>query len=124
MIDYFGTILITIGYVASALLLILCKDRIPWSGFLCVLTLFYGLLFFIVFSVEKRDTEYLYDLEYTVRLHYIDGCTQVKTFTCRGYETPMICGERGSFIFRLGDEEIPAVIRYDVVNKTQIQKKD
>lgn len=123
MMYYIGTILIVIVYIFLFALAFSIKEKESRRWCLGVTTLIFGMLFIIVFPSENRDAKYPYDLQYTVRLHYIDGYTQVRTFTCRGYETPTVRGERGGFIFRCGNQEIPAVIRYDVVNKKQIQKE-
>lgn len=120
---YIGTILIAIGYIILFALAFAIVEKDYRRGCLGITTFIFGMLFIIVFPSENRDAKYPYDLQYTVKLHYIDGYTQVRTFTCRGYETPKVRGERGSFIFRCGNQEIPAVIRYDIVSKQQIQKE-
>lgn len=123
MMYYIGTILIVIVYIFLFALAFSIKEKESRRWCLWVTTLIFGMLFIIVFPSENQNAKYPYDLQYTVRLYYIDGYTQVRTFTCRGYEAPKVCGERGSFIFRCGNQEILAVIRYDVVNKKQIQKE-
>ena len=120
---YIGTILIAIGYIILFAVAFAIVDKELRRGCLGITTFIFCMLFIIVFPSENRDAKYPYDLQYTVKLHYIDGYTQVRTFTCRGYETPKVRGERGSFIFRCGNQEIPAVIRYDIVNKQQIPKE-
>lgn len=120
---YIGTILIAIGYIILFALALAIVEKDAMRGCLGITTFIFCMLFIIVFPSENRDAKYPYDLQYTVKLHYIDGYTQVRTFTCRGYETPKVRGERGSFIFRCGNQEIPAVIRYDIVSKQQIQKE-
>ena len=120
---YIGTILIAIGYIIIFALTLAIVEKDARRGCIGITTFIFYMLFIIVFPSENQDAKYPYDLQYTVRLHYIDGYTQVRTFTCRGYETPKVRGERGSFIFRCGNQEIPAVIRYDIVSKQQIQKE-
>lgn len=123
MMYYVGTILIVIVYIIL-FALAFAIGKTESRKVRLVVTFIFGILLLIVLPSEIREAKYSYDLQYTIRLHYIDGYTQVKTFTCRGYDEPKVYGERGSFVFRCGSQEIPAVIRYDVVNKKQIPKEE
>lgn len=82
------------------------------------------ILFLIVCSSEHREAKTPYDMEYTCKLYYYDGSSEVKTFTCRGYHYPRIVNRTGGFAFSCGTNMINAVTRFDVLNKKKIDKKD
>ena len=92
--------------------------------FLCYISLG-GLTLFIVVNIAFCiDSYYVKNngfVEYTLNLHYIDGKSEIKTYTVESREYPMIVSGRGGYCIQVGTNRVWGVIRFDILSYNKIQ---
>lgn len=74
-------------------------------------------------TIYERERDYPYTKTIQVKLYYIDGGTEIKTFNCEGYEQPYLKPGRGYCWFQLDGYSIPCVSRYEIVKEDRFYKK-
>ena len=75
----------------------------------------------ITFHEQERDYPYTKTIQ--VKLYYIDGGTEIKTFNCEGYEQPHLKPGKGYCWFQLDGYSIPCVSRYEIIKEDRVYKK-
>ena len=70
----------------------------------------------------ERERDYPYTKTIQVKLYYIDGGTEIKTFNCEGYEQPHLRPGNGYFWFQLDGHSIPSVSRYEIIKEDRFYK--
>ena len=68
-----------------------------------------------VYTQDKRNIEHPYTKTYTIKLHYIDGGTEIKTFNCKGWQEPYMRRYYSSYSLIVGDYETYNVSRYYIL---------
>ena len=94
-------------------------------GIICAcLYAFFGFGFGITSVTQyERERDYPYTKTIQVKLYYIDGGTEIKTFNCEGYEQPYLKPGKGYCWFQLDGYSIPCVSRYEIVKENRVYKK-
>ena len=91
------------------------------------LSVYPGFLVLIVgptsITLYERERDYPYTKTIQVKLYYIDGGTEIKTFNCEGYEQPHLRPGHGYFWFQLDGHSIPSVSRYEIIKEDRFYKK-
>lgn len=73
--------------------------------------------------IYERERDYPYTKTIQVKLYYIDGGSEIKTFNCEGYEQPHLKPGRGYCWFQLDGYSIPCVSRYEIIKEDRTYKK-
>lgn len=71
----------------------------------------------------ERERDYPYTKTLYVKLYYIDGGSEIKTFNCEGHEQPHLRPGHGYFWFQLDGHSIPSVSRYEIIKEDRFYKK-
>lgn len=74
-------------------------------------------------TLYERERDYPYTKTIQVKLYYIDGGTEIKTFNCEGYEQPHLRPGKGYCWFQLNGYSIPCVSRYEIIKENRFYKK-
>ena len=128
----------TSGIIFTSLLGLLCiasiicaiwdyNDKRGYRGIGITCACLYAFFAFMVGTQSKilyeRERDYPYTKTLYVKLYYIDGGTEIKTFNCEGYEQPHLRPGHGYFWFRLDGYSIPSVSRYEIIKEDRFYKK-
>ena len=70
---------------------------------------------------ENYIRENGYDI-YTLRIYYIGGSTDVKTYKMSSLNTPNINHYRGDYTLEAGDNSVPGVVRFDVLSVKNVKE--
>ena len=73
-------------------------------------------------TLYEQERDYPYTKTLYVKLYYIDGGTEIKTFNCEGYEQPHLRPGHGYFWFQLDGYSIPSVSRYEIIKEDRFYK--
>ena len=94
-------------------------------GIICAcLFAFFGFAFgTLSTTLYERERDYPYTKTIQVKLYYIDGGTEIKTFNCEGYEQPHLTPGKGYCWFKLAGYSIPCVSRYEIIKEDRFYKK-
>ncbi len=94
-------------------------------GIICAcLYAFFGLAFGTLSNtLYEQERDYPYTKTIQVKLYYIDGGTEIKTFNCEGHEQPHLKPGRGYCWFQLDGYSIPCVSRYEIVKEDRFYRK-
>lgn len=85
---------------------------------------FFGLAFgTLSTTLYEQERDYPYTKTIQVKIYYIDGGTEIKTFNCEGYEHPHLKPGRGYCWFQLDGYSIPCVSRYEIIKEDRFYKK-
>ena len=116
------TATIVISVVLSIFVLALIVGAIADKNirtFLILMSIFCAFVSLLVISAvytqDKRNAEYPYTKTYTIKLHYIDGGTEIKTFNCEGWQEPYMRRYNASYSLIVGDYETYNVSRYYIL---------
>lgn len=117
---YTATIIISVVLSIFVLMLIVGaiadKDLRTFLICMSILCAFISLLVIsAVYTQDKRKAEYPYTKTYTIKLHYLDGGTEIKTFNCDGWQEPYMRRYRASYSLIVGDYETYNVSRYYIL---------
>ena len=127
----------TCGIIITSVLGLLCVAGIVcaiWDhndergyrgiGILCAcLFAFFALVFGTQSKIlYERERDYPYTKTLYVKLYYIDGGSEIKTFNCEGYEQPHLRPGHGYFWFQLDGYSIPSVSRYEIIKEDRVYK--
>ena len=74
-------------------------------------------------TLYEQERDYPYTKTLYVKLYYIDGGSEIKTFNCEGYEQPHMRPGNGYFWFQLDGYSIPSVSRYEIIKEDRVYKK-
>ena len=103
------------------------NDKRGYRGIGITCACIYAFFTFVVGTTSKtlyeRERDYPYTKTIQVKLYYIDGGTEIKTFNCEGYEQPHLRPGHGYFWFRLDGYSIPSVSRYEIIKEDRFYKK-
>ena len=118
---YIGTILIIL--IFSFLLIAIIYNAVKDNG--VERSLFVAAAIFVfcigiicvggMYSREYAEIEHPYTKTYTIKVHYIDGGTEIKTFNCEGWQEPYMRRYYTSYSLIVGDYEVRNVTRYYVL---------
>lgn len=97
-------------------------------GAICIVSACLYAFFAIGFGIfsntlYERERDYPYTKTIQVKLYYIDGGTEIKTFNCEGYEQPHLTPGKGYCWFQLDEYSIPCVSRYEIIKEDRVYKK-
>lgn len=117
---YTATIIISVVLYIFVLMLIVgaiadkdLRTFLIWMSIFCA---FISLLVIsAVYTQDKRNAEHPYTKTYTIKLHYLDGGTEIKTFNCEGWQEPYMRRYRASYSLIVGDYETYNVSRYYIL---------
>lgn len=116
------TATIVFSVVLSIFVLVLIVGAIAYKDlrtFLIWMSIFCAFVSLLViptvYTQDKRNAEYPYTKTYTIKLHYIDGGTEVKTFNCEGWQEPYMRRYHASYSLIVGNYEIYNVSRYYIL---------
>lgn len=127
----------TCGTIITLILVVLCvasiilaiwdyNDKRGYRGIGIICACIYAFLVLIVGSTSitlyERERDYPYTKTIQVKLYYIDGGTEIKTFNCEGYEQPHMRPGHGYFWFQLDGYSIPSVSRYEIIKEDRFYK--
>lgn len=73
-------------------------------------------------TLYEQERDYPYTKTIQVKLYYIDGGTEIKTFNCEGYEQPHLRPGHGYLWFQLDGYSIPSVSRYEIIKEDRFYK--
>ena len=128
----------TCGTIITLILVVLCvasiicaiwdyNDKRGYRGIGITCTCLYAFFALVVGTQSKilyeRERDYPYTKTIQVKLYYIDGGTEIKTFNCEGYEQPHMRPGHGYFWFQLDGYSIPSVSRYEIIKEDRFYKK-
>jgi hypothetical protein len=74
-------------------------------------------------TLYEQERDYPYTKTLYVKIYYIDGGSEIKTFNCEGYEQPHLRPGHGYFWFQLDGYSIPSVSRYEIIKEDRVYKK-
>ena len=74
-------------------------------------------------ALYEQERDYPYTKTVQVKLYYIDGGSEIKTFNCEGYEQPHLRPGKGYCWFKLDGYSIPCVSRYEIIKENRVYKK-
>lgn len=122
------TLILVVLCVASIIFAIWdYNDKRGYRGIGITCACIYAFLVLIVgptsITLYKQERDYPYTKTIQVKLYYIDGGTEIKTFNCEGYEQPHMRPGHGYFWFQLDGYSIPSVSRYEVIKEDRVYKK-
>lgn len=117
---YTATIVFSVVLSIFVLVLIVgaiaCKDLRTFLILMSIFSEFISLLVIsAIYTQDKRNAEYPYTKTYTIKLHYIDGGTEIKTFNCEGWQEPYMRRYYASYSLIVGDYETYNVSRYYIL---------
>ena len=127
----------TCGIIITSVLGLLCvasivcaiwdhNDKRGYRGIGITCACIYAFFTFVVGTTSKtlyeRERDYPYTKTIQVKLYYIDGGTEIKTFNCEGYEQPHMRPGHGYFWFQLDGYSIPSVSRYEIIKEDRFYK--
>lgn len=121
------TLILVVLCVASIILAIWdYNDKRGYRGIGIICACLYA-FFAIVFgatanTLYERERDYPYTKTIHVKLYYIDGGTEIKTFNCEGYEQPHLRPGKGYCWFQLNGYSIPCVSRYEIIKEDRFYK--
>ena len=128
----------TIETIITLILVVLCvagivcaiwdhNDTRGYRGIGITCACIFAFFAFVVGTQSKilyeRERDYPYTKTIQVKLYYIDGGTEIKTFNCEGYEQPHMRPGHGYFWFQLDGHSIPSVSRYEIIKEDRFYKK-
>ncbi len=103
------------------------NDKRGYRGIGITCACIFAFFAFVVGTQSKilyeRERDYPYTKTIQVKLYYIDGGTEIKTFNCEGYEQPHMRPGHGYFWFQLDGHSIPSVSRYEIIKEDRFYKK-
>lgn len=73
-------------------------------------------------TLYEQERDYPYTKTLYVKIYYIDGGSEIKTFNCEGYEQPHMRPGHGYFWFQLDGYSIPSVSRYEIIKEDRFYK--
>ena len=127
----------TCGTIITLILVVLCiasiicaiwdrNDKRGYKDIGITCACLYAFFAFVVGTQSKtlyeRERDYPYTKTIQVKLYYIDGGTEIKTFNCEGYEQPHMRPGHGYFWFQLDGYSIPSVSRYEIIKEDRFYK--
>ena len=127
----------TCGTIITLILVVLCvasiicaiwdyDDKRGYKGISITCACLYAFFAFVVGTqcktLYERERDYPYTKTLYVKLYYIDGGTEIKTFNCEGYEQPHLRPGHGYFWFQLDGYSIPSVSRYEIIKEDRFYK--
>lgn len=127
----------TIETIVTLILVLLCvagivcaiwdyNDERGYRGIGIACACFYAFLAFGFGTTSKTLYEQERDYPYTktlyVKIYYIDGGSEIKTFNCEGHEQPHLRPGHGYFWFQLDGYSIPSVSRYEIIKEDRFYK--
>ena len=128
----------TCGLIITLILVVLCiasiicaiwdyNDKRGYRDIGIVCACLYAFCAFVFGTTSKMFYEQERDYPYTktlcVKIYYIDGGTEIKTFNCEGHEQPYLKPGKGYCWFKLDGYSIPCVSRYEIVKEDRFYKK-
>lgn len=72
-------------------------------------------------KIENYIRENGYDI-YTLRIYYIGGSTDVKTYKISSLDAPNICHYRGDYTLKAGDNSVPGVVRFEILSVKNVKE--
>jgi hypothetical protein len=75
-------------------------------------------------TLYEQERDYPYTKTLYVKLYYIDGGTEIKTFNCEGHEQPHLTPGKGYCWFKLDGHSIPCVSRYEIIKEDRFYKNE
>lgn len=118
---YTVTIVSTLFFLAFLIALIYnaVKDDEGLCSFFVAMAIFVFLIGIIcvegIYTMEYHEIEYPYTKTYTIKVHYLDGGTEIKTFNCEGWQEPYMRRYYTSYSLVVGDYETYNVSRYYIL---------
>lgn len=121
------TLILVVLCVASIIFAIWdYNDKKGYRGIGIMCACIYAFLVLIVgptsITLYERERDYPYTKTIQVKLYYIDGGTEIKTFNCEGYEQPHMRPGHGYCWFQLDGYSIPCVSRYEIIKEDRFYK--
>ena len=74
-------------------------------------------------TLYEQERDYPYTKTIQVKIYYIDGGSEIKTFHSEGYEQPHLTPGKGYCWFKFNGYSIPCVSRYEIVKEDRFYKK-
>lgn len=127
----------TCGTIITLILVVLCIASIIcaiWDyndergyrgiGITCAcLYAFFAFAFGTTFkTLYEQERDYPYTKTLYVKIYYIDGGSEIKTFNCEGHEQPHLKPAKGYCWFQLDGHSIPCVTRYEIIKEDRHYK--
>jgi hypothetical protein len=125
--------IITLILVVLCIASIICAiwdydDKRGYRGISIMCACLFAFLTLIVtptfITIYERERDYPYTKTLYVKLYYIDGGSEIKTFNCEGYEQPHMTPGKGYFWFKLDGYSIPSVSRYEIIKEDRFYKNN
>lgn len=91
--------------------------------YVCLYAFFAFIFGSLSYTLYERERDYPYIKTIQVKLYYIDGGTEIKTFNCEGYKQPHLKPGRGYCWFQFDGYSIPCVSRYEIIKEDRFYKK-
>lgn len=73
-------------------------------------------------TLYEQERDYSYTKTLYVKIYYIDGGSEIKTFNCEGHEQPHLKPGKGYCWFQLDGYSIPCVSRYEIIKEDRFYK--
>lgn len=85
----------------------------------------FGIIALLLSVGGIKNTNYIrengYDI-YTLRIYYIGGSTDVKTYKMSSLDTPNIYHYGGDYTLEVGDNSVPGVVRFEVLSVKNVRE--